>query len=241
MQGGNDVIPRLGKDALGEVLADGVPEHVVKTEVDRALEGPVSAGIELRRIVLADQVGHIPVLAGRVGQGRNEIVAKSAVGGHADASVLRFHEKQVRIEGMEDHLEAVASVDARPVVDIGRIAAGGAVVLHPAVVVRRLMRVVGHAVELAGRDVLDLGVVLAPIVGIQAAVGRQQEIVVAAGRAENQVVLVGMDVVGPPGRRGRSPGLPAVLRTLQIDAEQKEVVVVGRIDADLREIPAEAT
>src|SRR4029077_9793561 len=88
------------------------------------------------------------------------------------------------------------------------------------------------SIELAGGEaVLELPALSAVHALVESAIGAEQQ---AAGpaRINDEVVIVGVDILEPV----LAPGLPPVLRDVDDEAEHVDALTVGRVDANLAEV-----
>ncbi len=157
----------------------------------------------------------------------------------AHAAVLGLEINQVGVLRIDPAHKAVAAADDDPVLvdgpDAGQAEARpapAAVVLQAAVDAIRAPAVHGDVIELADGQVIEEVPVVHAIVGdIDAAVAAEDHVPAVAG-IDPQGVLVRMGAVAAVGLER----LAAVRGAIEGDAEDVEMVLVARIDADLAEI-----
>ena len=201
----------------------------------------LGARIDRRRVVRRDRERRIPVPAvGGLVAARQRPDIRALFGPQIDAddvAVLRLGIDDVQVVGIGERLEAVAALDAIPVVveDAGVAAdrtraAPRVVVLHAAAQVVGDRHVVADVVVLREVHVVDALPRLALVPAHPDAAVVAVDDVIRVVRVDPHRVMVRMQ------RAVLDEGLAAVIRDVDLDAADVDAQVVGRVDADLAEV-----
>ncbi len=154
-------------------------------------------------------------------------------------AILGFRVDDVRVGGVDARVEAVAALHGDPILvaDAGGLKAGAGtapriVVLQAAADVIRLLEVVRDLVELSDGDIVQVAPIAAAVPGDPDAAIVAAEHVVGIRGVDPDGVNVAVDIA----ETGLHEGSAAILRHVDVDTAEPDLLIVIGVHADLAEV-----